>query len=63
MKKIEREVSTMTIETIEYQVVDGIIFTKDIDGLFRQEIDIPLDHIRTLKFAYQDIEFDDYNCY
>lgn len=63
MKKIDREVSTMTIETVEYQVVDGIIFSKDVDGLFRQEIDIPLDHIRTLKFTYRDIEFDDYNCY
>lgn len=63
MKKFDMEFSTMTIEAIEYKVVDGIIFTKDLDGLFRQEFDIPLDHIRTLKFAYTDINFDDYNCY
>ncbi len=53
----------MTIETIEYRVIDGIIFTKDIDGAFRQEFDIPLDHIRELKLKHTDIDFDDYNCY
>lgn len=55
--------STMTIETVDYKVIDGIIFTRDVDGIFRQEFDIPLEHIRTLKYEYADINFDDYNCY
>ncbi|MFG1504094.1 hypothetical protein [Halobacteriovorax sp. ZH5_bin.2] len=60
---MKKEINIMTIEAVEYRVEEGIIFTKDLDGLFRQEYDIPLEHIRTLKFRFSDIDFDDYNCY